>query len=128
MTLEEILETDFRNTFCEERKANEYPRYWDSTYVSKTGRKGIWRYKHRDEAGCKPGDGKIVHHKDKNEKNFSVKNLEVTDRAGHCRIEPNARKYDEKSKCKCKGCINKPYAKDLCLKHYMQNRRKHLSK
>lgn len=52
----------------------------------KTG-KEIWEYTYRDKLGLKKGDGKIVHHKDGNDKNNSKGNLEVTTMAGHNKID-----------------------------------------
>lgn len=51
----------------------------------KTG-KEIWKYKHRIEAGAKPGQ--VVHHKNGNPHDNSRDNLQVTTKAGHNKIDP----------------------------------------
>jgi hypothetical protein len=57
-----------------------------------------WQYVHRLKAGAKPGDGKVIHHKDGNNKNNSASNLQKTDMAGHNRIDPKHRLGGRKKK------------------------------
>ena len=53
----------------------------------KTG-KEIWEYTYRDKLGLKKGDGKVVHHKDSNDKNNAKSNLQVVTMAEHNKIDP----------------------------------------
>ena len=46
-----------------------------------------WQYVHRLKAGAKPGDGKVIHHKNGNNKDNSKDNLQVTTMAGHNKID-----------------------------------------
>lgn len=56
----------------------------------KTG-KEIWKYEHRlneeKKLGRKLRKGEVVHHKDGNPGNNSASNLEVTNKAGHNKID-----------------------------------------
>lgn len=130
MTLIELLSEKVSNPFEElEEEKSEYNRYWyeykpNERHYSKNHNLlyGEWRYKHRENAGCKYGDGKIVHHKDNNKKNNSKKNLQVTDRSGHCKIDPNAAKPHEGEKCK--DCGGEYWGKGYCHKCYMRHFRK----
>lgn len=104
----------------------DYKRHWvefpknEKHYSKKTGNRlyGIYIYDHREAAGAKYGDGKVVHHKDHNKHNNSKSNLEKVSQSDHCKIDPNARKC-----YKCKICGEPHYAKGYCKKHYMQKLR-----
>lgn len=133
MTIAEILSKEEFQKLDEAKITSplEYERHWiefpkGEEHFSKNGNKlhGYWSYTHRENAGCKYGDGKIVHHKDNNKHNNSKENLEITDRAGHCRIDPNAAKKYAGKHCKIKGCKEKIFGRFLCHKHYMQAYRK----
>lgn len=110
--------------------ALDYDRYWEEWpldekhYSKKTGNRlyGRWVYRHREVAGAKYGDGKIIHHRNNDKHDNSKSNLQVTDRSGHCKIDPNSRTYFD---CSVPGCKGKHFARHLCLRHYMQKFRKH---
>lgn len=132
MTLKETIDKEFSETiFWEDETIDEakkvtpldYDRYWhefpknEKHYSKKTGNRlyGIWVYKHREKAGAKYGDGKVVHHKDEDKHNNSKSNLEKVSQSKHCKIDPNARKH-----FKCKICGKPHYARGLCLNCYMK--------
>lgn len=100
-----------------------YLRYWrefpknERHYSKKTHNRlyGMWVYYHREAAGAKYGDGKIVHHKDENKHNNSKSNLQKITQSEHCKVDPNARKC-----YKCKICGKPHYARGLCLNCYMK--------
>lgn len=134
MTLKETIDNEFSEKIIwEDETINEakkitplaYERYWkefpknEKHYSKKTGNRlyGIWVYKHREKAGAKYGDGKIVHHKDEDKHNNSKSNLEKMSQSEHCKIDPNAKKYEG---CKIKDCKNEHYSQGYCQKHYMQ--------
>ncbi len=79
---------------------------------------GYWVYDHREAAGCKYGDKRVVHHIDRDKHDNDPDNLQAVSRAEHCRIDPNALKH-EGEKCKVKGCDEPYYAHGLCRHHYM---------
>jgi hypothetical protein len=120
MNLNEILEQSYislQEGTGRGYKPNETERRWDKE-------KKAWIYKHREVMGLEPGDPRVVHHKDHNQYNNDPSNLEIVTRKVHSQIDPNARKYHEGDTCKISGCSNEPFAKNLCIKHYMQMRRK----
>lgn len=100
-----------------EKNANLYPRIWDTTL----GKRGLWKYKHREilekKLGRKLRSDEIIHHKDDDENNFSLNNLQVVSRAEHARIGKPAKKYDG---CKIPNCKRKHHAKGFCHLHYMK--------
>lgn len=100
----------------------DYDRYWyeykpKERHYSKNHNLlyGEWRYKHREAAGAKYGDGKVVHHHNHDKHDNSKKNLSKITRSEHAIIDPNARKC-----YKCKICGGEHYSHGLCQKHYMQ--------
>lgn len=105
----------------------DYKRHWEEWplsekhYSKKTGNRlyGRWVYDHREAAGAKYGDGKVVHHHDHDKHNNSKENLSKVSRSKHAIIDPNARKC-----YKCKICGAEHYSHGLCQKHYMQKFRK----
>ena len=143
MTLTELLSKGIENSneFFEDTDENDeivkeakivgpedYKRKWvefpknEKHYSKKTGNRlyGYYEYEHRAKAGCKYNDGKVVHHKDNNKHNNNNKNLQVTDRSGHCIIDPNARKFTN-----CKRCGKKEhFSHHLCQACYMRQFRK----
>lgn len=146
MTICELLSEELQNPFetiiwedtddndeviIEAKKVTglDYKRHWEEWpldekhYSKKTGNRlyGRWVYDHREAAGAKYNDGKIIHHKNHVKSDNSKSNLQVTDRKNHCRIDPNARVYTD---CKIPGCKNPHYSHHLCKKHYMQKFRK----
>ena len=131
MTLKELLE-DVGMIIDEAKKVTplDYKRHWvefpknEKHYSKKTGNRlyGMWVYAHREAAGAKYGDGKIVHHKNHDKHDNSKDNLEKMSRAEHCQIDPNARKHEH---CKVKGCNEPHFSHGYCEKHYMKWYRKH---
>lgn len=124
-----LTEEEFKN-LVEAKKVTplDYERYWyeykpNERHYSKNHNLlyGEWRYRHREAAGAHYGDNKIIHHKNEDKNDNSKSNLQVTDRAGHCRIDPNARKF---FKCSVPGCNEPHYSHHLCQKHFMQQYRK----
>lgn len=125
------LEEEEFKTLVEAKRVvpTDYKRHWqewpldEKHYSKKTGNRlyGRWVYDHREAAGAKYNDNKIIHHKNEDKLDNSKSNLQVTDRAGHCRIDPNARKF---FKCSVPGCKEPHYSHHLCLKHFMQQYRK----
>lgn len=103
----------------------DYKRHWEEWplsekhYSKKTGNRlyGRWVYDHREAAGAKYGDGKIVHHKDHNKHDNDPSNLAKISQSEHCKIDPNAKKHDG---CKVSGCKNPHYSHGYCQKHYMK--------
>ena len=103
----------------------DYKRHWkewpldEKHYSKKTGNRlyGRWVYDHREAAGAKYGDGKVVHHKDHNKHNNSASNLTKISQSDHCKIDPNSRKH---FKCSVSGCNGEHYSHGLCQKHYMR--------
>lgn len=101
----------------------DYKRHWyefpknEKHYSKRTGNRlyGCWIYNHREAAGAKYGDGKIVHHHDHNKHNNSKSNLTKMSQSEHCKIDPNSRKH-----FKCKICGAPHYSNGLCQKHYMR--------
>ncbi len=101
-----------------DREWHEFPKN-ERHYSKKTGNRlyGCWIYKHREAAGAKYGDGKVVHHKNHNKHDNSKSNLSKISRAEHCIVDPNAKKHEG---CKIKGCKNPHYASGYCQAHYMR--------
>ena len=103
----------------------DYKRHWEEWplsekhYSKKTGNRlyGRWVYDHRENAGAHYGDGKIVHHHNHNKHDNSKKNLSKISQSEHCKIDPNAKKYDG---CKIPGCKKPHYSHGYCQAHYMK--------
>lgn len=109
MTINEIFD-NLESNILNEKKANEYERYWDS-------KKKLWSYSHRSKLGLDETDVRVVHHKNGNHKDNSEKNLEALTRAEHCSVEKPAKKYEG---CQKKGCNNKHFSHGMCVKHFFQ--------
>jgi hypothetical protein len=128
MTIEQLLTETFEQVIEENKRgypANDVERVWDKTLgpllPDSDKHVGRWRYIHRDKAGVSYNDGKIVHHKNRNHKDNSDDNLEVTTRSEHTKIDPVARKHEG---CKSKKCDGKHFARGYCLKHYLRKYRR----
>ena len=144
MTLAELFSEEIENPFVEDldnlteeefeelveaKKVSplDYDRYWkewpldEKHYSKKTGNRlyGRWIYRHREAAGAKYGDGKVVHHKNHNKHDNSKRNLSKISREEHCKVDPNARKC-----FKCKVCGGEHFARGYCQKCYMRRFRK----
>lgn len=144
MTLEELFNDDIKIVFEETDENDEafdysqldeakkviptdYKRHWEEWplgekhYSKKSGKRlyGRWVYDHREAAGAKYGDGKVVHHIDHNKHNNSKENLKKITQSTHCSVDPNSRKCYN-----CRVCGAPHFCQGLCQKHYMQKFRK----